>query len=47
MLYTVQMLLLLLVLAVFRDTTLFDTKAFAFTLLGAPSCGSRPRPVRI
>jgi len=35
MLYTTQMLLLAVVLLVFRDTTLFNTKAFAFTLLGA------------
>ncbi|MCF6521611.1 hypothetical protein [Streptomyces sp. JJ36] len=34
-LYTTQILLLAVVLAVFRDTTLFDTRAFAFTLLGA------------
>ncbi|WP_016907390.1 hypothetical protein [Streptomyces xiaopingdaonensis] len=35
MLYTTQILLLAVVLAVFKNTTLFDTKAFAFTLLGA------------
>lgn len=35
MLYTTQLLLLAVVLAVFKDTTLFDVKAFAFTLLGA------------
>jgi ATP synthase protein I len=35
MLYTTQLLLLAVVLLVFRDTTLFNTKAFAFTLLGA------------
>lgn len=34
LLYTVQILLLLVVVVVFQDTTLFDTKAFAFTLLG-------------
>ncbi|MFJ8043102.1 hypothetical protein ACIRBX_21670 [Kitasatospora sp. NPDC096147] len=32
--YTTQVLLVGIVLAVFRDTTLFDTKVFAFTLLG-------------
>lgn len=32
--YTTQILLVGIVLAVFKDTTLFDTKAFAFTLLG-------------
>ncbi|NSC23922.1 hypothetical protein FM076_23320 [Streptomyces albus subsp. chlorinus] len=35
LLYTTQILLLFVVLVVFRDTTLFDTKTFAFTLLGA------------
>ncbi len=35
LLYTTQILLLAVVLAVFRDTTLFDPKTFAFTLLGA------------
>ncbi|GAA2071282.1 hypothetical protein GCM10009801_22760 [Streptomyces albiaxialis] len=35
LLYTVQILLLLVVVVVFQDTTLFDTKTFAFTLLGA------------
>lgn len=35
MLYTTQILLLAVVLAVFKNTTLFDTKAFAFSLLGA------------
>jgi ATP synthase protein I len=35
MLYTTQILLLAIVLAVFKHTTLFNTKAFAFTLLGA------------
>lgn len=34
MLYTVQLLLLAIVLAVFKHTTLFDTQVFAFTLLG-------------
>ncbi|WUD73162.1 hypothetical protein OG937_16420 [Streptomyces sp. NBC_00510] len=34
MLYTVQLLLLAIVLAVFKNTTLFDTQVFAFTLLG-------------
>ncbi|MGP3972719.1 hypothetical protein ACTWQF_01550 [Streptomyces sp. 8N114] len=34
LLYTTQILLLFVVLVVFRDTTLFDTKTFAFTLLG-------------
>ncbi|MGW4647467.1 hypothetical protein [Kitasatospora sp. NPDC004289] len=32
--YTTQILLVGIVLAVFKNTTLFDTKAFAFTLLG-------------
>ncbi|PYC81555.1 hypothetical protein C7C46_11290 [Streptomyces tateyamensis] len=32
--YTTQILLVGIVLAVFKDTTLFDTKVFAFTLLG-------------
>ena len=35
MLYTTQILLLLILLAVFKDTTLFNPKAFAFTLLAA------------
>lgn len=35
MLYTAQLLLLLVFLAVFKDTTLFNPKAFAFTLLAA------------
>ncbi|MEU5835167.1 hypothetical protein ABZ820_16025 [Streptomyces diacarni] len=35
LLYTTQILLLFVVLVVFRDTTLFDTKTFAFTLLGS------------
>jgi ATP synthase protein I len=35
LLYTTQILLLAIVLAVFKHTTLFDAKAFAFTLLGA------------
>ncbi|MBO8199148.1 hypothetical protein ACH4RA_06455 [Streptomyces smyrnaeus] len=35
LLYTTQILLLFVVLVVFRDTTLFDTSTFAFTLLGA------------
>jgi ATP synthase protein I len=35
MLYTAQLLLLLIFMAVFKDTTLFDAKAFAFTLLAA------------
>ncbi|MEV0370099.1 hypothetical protein AB0I10_09765 [Streptomyces sp. NPDC050636] len=35
LLYTVQILLVAVFLMVFQDTTLFDTKAFAFTLLGA------------
>jgi ATP synthase protein I len=35
MLYTTQILLLAVFLAVFKDTTLFDVRAFAFTLLGA------------
>lgn len=35
LLYTTQILLLAVVLAVFRDTDLFNTRAFAFTLLGA------------
>ncbi|WP_354642336.1 hypothetical protein [Kitasatospora camelliae] len=32
--YTTQILLVAIVLAVFKDTTLFDTKVFGFTLLG-------------
>ena len=35
LLYTTQILLLAVVLAIFKNTTLFNTKAFAFTLLGA------------
>ncbi|GAB7031006.1 hypothetical protein AB0G35_34590 [Streptomyces sp. NPDC021749] len=35
LLYTTQILFVLLFLLAFKDTTLFDTKAFAFTLLGA------------
>ncbi|MFD4142484.1 hypothetical protein [Streptomyces sp. NPDC058572] len=35
MLYTAQLLLLLVFMAVFKDTTLFDAKTFAFTLLAA------------
>ncbi|QHY98153.1 hypothetical protein SSPS47_23860 [Streptomyces sp. S4.7] len=35
MLYTAQLLLLLAFLAVFKDTDLFNPKAFAFTLLAA------------
>ena len=48
MLYTTQILLLAIVLAVFKHTTLFDTKTFAFTLLGAASvvADSRPAPPR-
>ncbi|MFH9724201.1 hypothetical protein ACH4M4_14730 [Streptomyces sp. NPDC017254] len=33
MLYVAQLLLLFIFLALFKDTTLFDFKAFAFTLL--------------
>ncbi|MFE1500329.1 hypothetical protein ACFW89_35345, partial [Streptomyces albidoflavus] len=33
MLYTAQLLLLFIFLALLKDTTLFDFKAFAFTLL--------------
>ncbi|MER6999536.1 hypothetical protein [Streptomyces sp. NPDC000410] len=33
MLYTAQLLLLFIFLAVFKDTTLFNPKAFAFTIL--------------
>lgn len=32
--YTTQILLVAVVLAVFKNTTLFDTKVFGFTLLG-------------
>ncbi|GAA0668902.1 hypothetical protein GCM10010193_20980 [Kitasatospora atroaurantiaca] len=32
--YTTQILLVAIVLAVFKETTLFDTKVFGFTLLG-------------
>jgi ATP synthase protein I len=32
--YTTQILLVAIVLAVFKNTTLFDTKVFGFTLLG-------------
>ncbi|EST29274.1 hypothetical protein N566_22285 [Streptomycetaceae bacterium MP113-05] len=35
LLYTTQILLLAVVLIVFKGTTLFDGKAFAFTLLGS------------
>ncbi|TSB31914.1 hypothetical protein OG422_21740 [Streptomyces sp. NBC_01525] len=35
LLYSVQILLVAVFLLTFKDTTLFDTKAFAFTLLGA------------
>ncbi|MFE1175643.1 hypothetical protein [Streptomyces sp. NPDC058773] len=35
LLYTTQILFVLVFLVVFKDTALFDTKAFAFTLLGA------------
>lgn len=35
LLYTTQILLLAIVLAVFRDTGLFNPRAFAFCLLGA------------
>jgi len=35
MLYTTQILLLAIVLGLFKNTTLFDTKVFAFSLLGA------------
>ncbi|MYT31475.1 MULTISPECIES: hypothetical protein [unclassified Streptomyces] len=35
LLYTVQILFVLVFLIAFKDTTLFDTKAFAFTLLAA------------
>ncbi|ANZ16258.1 hypothetical protein ACH4YO_03720 [Streptomyces noursei] len=35
LLYTVQILFVAVFLIVFKDTTLFDTKAFAFTLLAA------------
>ncbi|GGU44851.1 hypothetical protein [Streptomyces lavendofoliae] len=35
MLYTAQLLLLFIFLAVLKNTTLFDFKAFAFTLLAA------------
>jgi ATP synthase protein I len=35
MLYTTQLLLLAVFLAVFKHTTLFDVKVFAFTLLAA------------
>ncbi|MGX4689796.1 hypothetical protein [Streptomyces sp. JNUCC 63] len=35
MLYTAQILLLFVFLAVFKDTTLFNPRAFAFTLLAA------------
>jgi ATP synthase protein I len=35
MLYTTQLLLLAIVLAVFKDTTLFNVKAFGFALLAA------------
>ncbi|GAO06410.1 MULTISPECIES: hypothetical protein [Streptomyces] len=35
LLYTVQILFVAVFLIAFKDTTFFDTKAFAFTLLGA------------
>ena len=35
MLYTAQLLLLFVFMAAFKDTTLFNPKAFAFTLLAA------------
>jgi ATP synthase protein I len=35
MLYTTQLLLLALIMLAFKNTTLFNTKAFAFTLLAA------------
>ncbi|MCT2592382.1 hypothetical protein LHJ74_21160 [Streptomyces sp. N2-109] len=35
LLYTTQILLLAVVLAVFKDTTLFNTQAFGLSLLGA------------
>ncbi|MEK2471674.1 MULTISPECIES: hypothetical protein [Streptomyces] len=35
LLYTVQILFVAVFLIAFKDTTLFDTKAFAFTLLAA------------
>ncbi|MEU7635690.1 MULTISPECIES: hypothetical protein [unclassified Streptomyces] len=35
LLYTVQILFVAVFLIVFKDTTLFDTKAFAFSLLAA------------
>ncbi|MGW2300195.1 hypothetical protein [Streptomyces sp. NPDC001809] len=35
MLYTAQLLVLFIFLALLKDTTLFDFKAFAFTLLAA------------
>ncbi|MFF9477379.1 hypothetical protein [Streptomyces sp. NPDC014733] len=35
LLYSVQILAVAVFLLAFKDTTLFDTKAFAFTLLGA------------
>ncbi|MEU9121866.1 hypothetical protein AB0C96_18745 [Streptomyces sp. NPDC048506] len=35
LLYTTQILFVLVFLIAFKDTTLFDTKAFALTLLGA------------
>jgi ATP synthase protein I len=45
MVYTTQILLVAIVLAVFKDTTLFDTKVFAFTLLGCVFiwCGGQVR----
>ena len=47
MLYTTQILLLAVVLVVFKDTTLFNTKAFALLFARRrPWCGSPPRPVR-
>jgi ATP synthase protein I len=35
MLYTTQILLLFVFMAAFKHTTLFNTKAFAFTLLAS------------
>jgi ATP synthase protein I len=35
MLYTTQILLIAVFLALFKHTTLFNTKAFAFTLLAS------------
>ncbi|TQF03436.1 hypothetical protein E6W39_15835 [Kitasatospora acidiphila] len=43
--YTTQILLVGIVLAVFKDTSLFDTKVFGFTLLGCVFvwCGMQVR----